>query len=202
MKIVERNLKKIAMFLSVLMMMIVVYPTMSLASAGVDEEELEATYGSLEELTETNRIADEKIDELLNEGYIINEETINVGTSKFINYEKGNEYGLVQFDDNYYTMLHLEMNDDETLESAYFQNAVGKRTDFVLDENGKIVDTHVDPQMETFLSEGLCDILVGSVGTTLSLLYSKIAGMIGGPIAKIVVGMIVDFGWGYVLSLC
>lgn len=202
MKIVERNLKKIAMFLSVLMMMIVVYPTMSLASAGVDEEELEATYGSLEELTETNRIADEKIDELLNEGYIINEETINVGTSKFINYEKGNEYGLVQFDDNYYTMLHLEMNDDETLESAYFQNAVGKRTDFVLDENGKIVDTHVDPQMETFLSEGLCDILVGSVGTTLSHLYSKIAGMIGGPIAKIVVGMIVDFGWGYVLSLC
>ncbi len=202
MKIVERNLKKIAMFLSVLMMMIVVYPTMSLASAGVDEEELEATYGSLEELTKTNRIADEKIDELLNEGYIINEETINVGTSKFINYEKGNEYGLVQFDDNYYTMLHLEMNDDETLESAYFQNAVGKRTDFVLDENGKIVDTHADPQMETFLSQELCETLVNLSGTALSAVYSIVAGMVGGPMASFIVGAIFDYGWGYVLDLC
>ena len=94
------------------------------------------------------------------------------------------------------------MNDDETVKTAYFQNAVGKRTDFVLDENGKIVDTHVDPQMETFLSQELCETLVNLSGTALSAVYSIVAGMVGGSVASFIVGEIFNYGWGYVLDLC
>ena len=160
----------------------------------------------LSELINESDFLNNKIKELEKNDFIIDPKVRSIKDLDFIYYHSKDESttGLIQVNKNLNSEIrvHSINNNPETME---FIKENGSKMIVGKDNNGEFNKIlYVSPNISTYKTDAAswCPYVVGLVGTSIGNLYSTIAGMIGGPVAYVIVAGVSTVGWTWVSEQC
>ena len=112
--------------------------------------------------------------------------------------------GLIQINKNLNTEIrvHSTNSNPETIE---FIKEDGSKMIVGKDNKGEFNKVlYASPNISTYEADtpSWCPYVVGLVGTSIGSLYTTIAGMIGGPVAAVIVAGVNSIGWTWVSEQC
>ena len=184
-----------------------IYSNASLTSANAKEEEKlkvevrDADY--LKNLISTNKYLSRKIEELKKNNLFVDSTVRSIRGVDFIYYSNSDNtvVGLIELHKDLNSEIRINMVNSEP-DTIEFIRENGDKRIVGKDENGQFNRILFETKMLNTRAPWWCSYVVGLVGTSVSTLYVKIAGLIGGPIAAIIVAGVSSVGWTYVSSKC
>ena len=157
------------------------------------------------ELINKNGDLKRKINDLESNNIIVDHTVRSVKGVDFLYYSNSDESitGLIQVHDDFNSEIRVNSINSEA-ESIEFIKENGNKMILGKDDNEQFTKVlYKSPEFTTFKDNpSWCPYVVGLVGTAIGGLYTKIAGLIGGPIAAIIVAGVSSVGWTYVTEQC
>lgn len=154
------------------------------------------------ELLEKNERLNARISELRTNNIKVDTKVKSINGNDFIYYSNSDNsvVGLIQVNDKLYTEMKVN-SINEKPETVEFIKQDGERLVLGLGEDGKFSKViYKTPKFRK--APSWCPYVVGLVGSSVVGLYSTIAGMVGGPIAAVIVAGVGSLGWTFVTEQC
>lgn len=161
----------------------------------------------LENLKEKEPYLLAELEKVKEKGYEINSNVTSVGDSHVVDYHSkdGKVFGMIQISaDEKNTTLEVALENNNKLDFVKTQTEGEEEQYKTLEDLEKYNDSYdqQNPGVSTYAisdedKSTICKIVVSSSGKAIGVVYTKVATMVGGPVAGIVVGLINEFGWDY-----
>lgn len=149
-----------------------------------------------------NEYLKRRVEELKKENFNVDTKVKSVRGFDFVYYNNADNSitGLIEVHDELTSEMRVNSIDMEP-NTIEFIKENGAKMILGKDENGMFNDViYKSPEFRE--SAWWCPYVVGLVGTSIGTLYTTIAGMIGGPIAAVIVAGVNSVGWTYVSQQC
>lgn len=212
--VLEKNniFKSILVFLSVLLLVGVILPSGQVFAEESNTLEMEVkSENYLDTLVQENEDLNKEISELSAQGLQVDPDVINVEGADVITYSNEDQTisGMIQVRDKKYTIIQIDLNNDNTFKDGFLQDENGERA-YVNDLEEEVSQTeNINGGISTMASSPspsakskACSILVGMAGSGVTSVYVAVATAVGTPVAGFFVGLLSAGGWGLVSSYC
>lgn len=161
-----------------------------------------------DDLINKNKELKTKVEELESNNIRVDHNIKTIGDVDFIYYSNDDESitGLIQISDDFSSEIRVNSVNSNP-ESIEFIKENGNKMVVGKDENGQFNKVlYRTPEYRTSNKKkkkpSWCPYVVGLVGTAVGGLYTKIALLVGGPVAAVIVAGVSSVGWTYVSEQC